>query len=331
MLGIHFLGDGKISIDQMPTPQPSGTNVVVKIKAAGICGTDKHQLMEHGQAAVPGHENAGEVVAVDKPTRVKVGDRVAINCHVTCHACEACLSGNLFFCNNLEVTGNEWDGGFAEYILVPEANLHPLPDDITFDQGALIVDVLGTAYSGVKKASILPGDQVAVWGAGPIGLEAAISAKMFGGRVAIIDLAPYRLNMAKNVGAELVLNATDPGLKQQIMNWTDGRGLDIAYECVGSEKAALQGLGLLKNMGTLGLIGVGESLTINYWDVIQRQIKFYASRNSNVNEFTEMVSLIRRGMNVSQVVTHHFKLNDAEAAFKLFLSGECGKIVFTEN
>ncbi len=331
MLGIHFLGNGKISMDEMPMPKPEGTNVVVKIKAAGICGTDKHPLMEHGQTTVPGHENAGEVFAVDKPTRVKVGDRVAINCHITCHACEHCLNGNLFFCDKLEVTGYEWDGGFAEYILVPEANLHPLPNDLGFDTGALIVDVLGTAYSGVKKSHILPGDQVAVWGAGPIGLEAALVAKTLGARVAILDMSPYRLKMAKFIEPELILDVTDSTLKEKVMDWTQGRGLDIGYECVGSEKAALQALPLLKKMGTLGLIGVGHTLTIDYWDVIQRQIRFYASRNFNTTEYSEMVALIQRGMDVTKAVTHHYKLKDAEAAFELFKTGECGKIVLTDN
>lgn len=331
MLGIHFLGNGKISLDEMATPKPSGANVVVKIKAAGICGSDKHPLMEHGQETVPGHENAGVVVAVDKPTRVKVGDRVAVNCHITCHACTHCLEGNLFFCDKMEVIGYEWNGGFAEYLLVPEANLHPLPDDLSFDTGALLVDVLGTAYSGVKKAKILPGDQVGVWGAGPIGLEAALVAKTLGARVAVMDMTPYRLDMAKKLEPELVLDVTDPKLNDNVMDWTNGRGLDIAYECVGSEKAALQGLNLLKKMGTLGLIGVGHTLTIDYWDVIRRQIKFYATRNFNTFEYAEMVALIQRGMDVSQVVTHHFQLKDAEAAFALYKTGECGKIVFTEN
>jgi threonine dehydrogenase-like Zn-dependent dehydrogenase len=331
MLGIHFLGNGKISLDLMPTPEPKGTNVVVKILASGICGTDRHPLMEHGQATIPGHENAGEIVAVDKPTRVKVGDRVAINCHITCRACEHCLNGNLFLCDKLEATGYEWDGGFAEYILVPEDNCHPLPVDISMDIGALLVDVLGTAYSGVKKGKILPGDQVGVWGAGPIGLEAALCAKTMGARVALFDLSEYRLKMAKAIEPDLLLNPTDLKVKDQIMDWTEGRGLDIAYECVGNENAALQALGLLKKMGTLGIIGVGHKLTLDYWDIIQRQIKFYASRNFNTFEFNEMVALIHRGMRVDQVVTHRFKLSEAEKAFDVFRNGECGKIVFTGN
>jgi len=147
----------------------------------------------------------------------------------------------------------------------------------------------------------------------------------------VLDMAPYRLEMARKLAPELVLDAGDPKLADQVLDWTNGCGLDIAYECVGSEKAALQALPLLKRMGTLGLIGVGHTLTVDYWDLIQRQIKLYASRNFNTFEYAEMVALIQRGMDVNQVVTHHFQLKDAEAAFALFTTGECGKIVFTEN
>jgi propanol-preferring alcohol dehydrogenase len=331
MQAIHFLGNGKLSICEIPAPLPKGDRVVVKITAAGICGTDRHPFLEHGQKTIPGHENAGIVVAVDKPSWVKPGDRVAVNCHVTCHACEYCIKGDLFSCKTLEAIGYEWDGGFAEYLLVPEANLHALPEDISCDQGALMVDVFGTAYSGVKKAGLLPGDQVGVWGAGPVGLAAALSAQALGARVAIMDLSEYRLEMARKVSPELVLDVNMNDTHEQLREWTQGRGLDVALECVGSEKAALQGLSLLKPLGKLGLIGVGHSLTLDYWDLIQRQIRLYALRNFNTNEFTEMVALIQRGLRVDSLITHRFPLREAEKAFALFIEGACGKIVLSEN
>lgn len=329
MLGIHFLGSGIISLDEVPTPQPKDQNVVVKINAAGICGTDRHPLMEHGQQTIPGHENAGVIATVDKPTRVKVGDRVGINCHITCHACEHCLRGDLYFCDKLEVTGFEWDGGFAEYILVPESCCMSLPADISFDMGALLVDVLGTAYRGVTKAGLMPGDQVAIWGAGPIGLEAATVATWLGARVAILDPSKYRLEMAKYLKPELMLDPTQKGVKEALMDWTNGRGLDVGYDCVGNENAIHQAMDAVKKRGKVGIIGVSRSLTVDPWDMIQRELSIYATRNFNTNQFAEMTALIQRGMPVDFVVTHKFPLKDAEKAFALFRSGECGKIVFT--
>ena len=332
MKGIHFLGNGKISIDNVPDPKPKGHNVVIKITAAGICGTDRHPLLEEGQKTIPGHEIAGEIVEIDRPSWARVGDRVAINCHITCRACEHCLRGDLYFCDQLEVPGYERDGGFAEYLLIPEDNCHPLPGDISTETGALMVDVLGTAFRGVKRARLMPGDQVAIWGAGPIGFEAAAVATYLGARVAIFDLNDYRLKMAEKYHhPEIILDPTDKDAEARILEWTKGRGLDVGFECVGNEKAAQQALKMIKKRGTLAIIGVSHSLTIDPWDMIQRELTIYASRNFNTHEFNEMVEMVRNGLWADKVVTHHFTIEEARKAFDVFLSAECGKIIFTNH
>jgi L-iditol 2-dehydrogenase len=350
MLAVHFLGHGKISLDEVPTPEPRGREVVVRVRSASICGTDRENLEGPGQATIPGHENAGEVVAVDKPARVKVGDRVAINCHVTCGACEHCLRGDLYFCDELECIGFERDGGYAEFVLVPEACCMPLPDDISFEAGSLLVDMLGTPFRAVKRAHLLPGDQVGIWGAGPIGLGALMVASRFGARVAILDLNDYRLNIAKGLGVELVLNPTRLGLssrlgrvaegvskpkrietddvQEALLDWTQGRGLDVAFDCVGCEAVAHQALAAVKKRGTFVVVGVSHKLTLDPWeDLICRELTIFGTRNFNTAEFEEMIALVRRGLPVEQVVTHRFPLAEAEAAFELFRSGQCSKIL----
>jgi threonine dehydrogenase-like Zn-dependent dehydrogenase len=332
VLAVHFMGQNRISLDEMPTPEPRGRNVVVRVKSAAICGTDRENLEGAGQTTVPGHENAGEVVAVDSPARLKVGDRVAVNCHVTCGSCIHCLRGDLYFCKELEAIGFEWDGGFAEYLLVPEACCHSLPDDISFEVGSLLVDMLGTPFRGVKRARLLPGDQVAVWGAGPIGLGALMVASSVGARVASIDLSDYRLDMAKNLGAELALNPNDDDLPEALAVWTQGRGIDVAFDCVGSQAVAEQGLVALKERGTLVVIGVSHELTLNPWQhLIGHELTVFGTRNFNTAEFDEMVALVQRGLPVEQTVTHRFPLSEAEAAFELFRSGQCGKILFVDR
>ncbi|MGD8624734.1 MAG: zinc-binding dehydrogenase [Anaerolineae bacterium] len=329
MLAVHFLGQNRISLDEMPTPEPQGRNVVVRIKSAAICGTDRENLEGPGQVTVPGHENAGEVVAVDKPARLKVGDRVAINCHVTCGSCRHCLRGDLYFCRELEAIGFEWDGGFAEYLLVPEACCHPLPDDLSFEVGSLLVDMLGTPFRGVKRANLLPGDRVAVWGAGPIGLGALMVASWFGARVVSIDLSERRLDMARCLGAEMVLNPDGDDVRGGLAAWTEGRGIDAAFDCVGSQVVAEQCLDTLKERGILVVVGVSQALTLNPWEhLICRELTLFGTRNFNTTEFGEMVALVQRGLPVEQVVTHRFPLSEAEAAFELFRSGQCGKILF---
>ena len=328
MLAVHFLGDGKISLDEVPTPEPRDREVVVRVKSAAICGTDREALEGPGQATIPGHENAGEVVAVDKPARVKVGDRVAINCHETCGGCVHCLKGDLYFCDDLQAIGFERDGGFAESLLVPEACCTPIPDDISLEAGSLLVDMLGTPFRAVKRAHLLPGDHVGVWGAGPIGLGALMVAARFGAYVAILDLSDYRLNMAKDLGADLVLNPTRDDVQRALLDWTQDRGLDVAFDCVGSEAVAHQALDAVKKRGTLVVVGVSHKLTLNPWEhLICRELTIFGTRNFNTTEFDEMVALVQRGLPVEQVVTHRFPLAEAEAAFELFRSGECGKIL----
>jgi len=330
MLAVHFLGHGKISLGEVATPEPLGREVVVRVRSASVCGTDRENLEGPGQVTIPGHENAGEVVAVDQPVRVKVGDRVAINCHVTCGGCEHCLKGDLYFCEELQVIGFDRDGGYAEFMLVPEACCMPLPDDISFEAGSLLVDMLGTSFRAVKRAHLLPGDEVGIWGAGPIGLGALMVASRFGVKVAILDLNEYRLNMAKNLGADPVLNPARDDVQEALMDWTRGRGLDVAFDCVGSEAVAQQALAAVKKRGTFVVVGVSHKLTLNPWeDLICRELTIFGTRNFNTAEFDEMIALLRRGLPVEQVVTHRFPLAEAEAAFELFRSGQCGKIVLT--
>lgn len=330
MLAVHFLGQDRISLDEVPRPEPRDQDVVVRIRSAAICGTDRENLEGPGQKTVPGHESAGEVVAVDKPTWVRIGDRVGINCHITCGACRHCVQGDLYFCDDLGIVGFDIDGGFAEYVLVPEACCMILPDDISFEVGSLLVDMLGTAYRGVKQAGLLPGDQVAIWGAGPIGLSALLVASRLNAHVAILDFNEYRLNMARDLGADLVLNPARDDVREALLDWTHGHGIDVAYECVGSEKAAQQALPVIKKRGKLGIIGVSEHLALNPWDdLIRQELTIYGSRSFVLPEFNEMIASVRRGLPVERIVTHRFPLAEADAAFALFRAEECGKIVFT--
>jgi len=329
MLAVHFHGQGKISLDEVPKPEPRGGEVVVRVRSAAICGTDRENLEGHGQPTIPGHENAGEVVLVDKPARVRVGDRVAINCHVTCGGCTLCLHGDLYFCAALQAIGFERNGGFAEYLLVPEACCTPIPDDLSFEAGSLLVDMLGTPFRAAKRAHLLPGDQVGVWGAGPIGLGELMAVQAFGARVAVVDMSDYRLEMAEGLGADLVLNTGRDDVRATLMDWTQDRGIDVAFDCVGRQAVAEQALAALKKRGTLVVVGVSHQLVLNPWEhLICRELTIFGTRNFNTAEFGEMVALVQRGLPVERVITHRFPLAEAKAAFDLFRSGECGKILF---
>lgn len=313
-------------------PEPHDRWVLVKTRAASICGTDRENLEGAGQKVIPGHESAGEVVAVDKPARLRVGDRVAINCHVTCGHCEHCLRGDLYFCDQLTVMGFDYDGGFAEYMLVPEASCAPIPEEISYEQASLIVDMFGTPFRAVKRAHLTPGEHVAIWGAGPIGLGALMAALRFGAQVTMVDMSAYRLEMASQLGAQRVLQPTAVDVEKDLREWTGGRGIDVGFDCVGNEAVARQALSALKRRGTLAVVGVSHRLTINPWeDLICNEFTIYGSRNFNTGEFDEMIGLVRSGLPLEQVITHRFAYRDAQEAFRVFREGQCGKVLFVAD
>ena len=328
MLGLRFTGQKGLYLGEFPRPEARGTEVVVKVMASAICGSDREVWEGEGQEAIPGHEPAGQVVEVDQPTWARVGDRVAINCHVTCGHCLHCLNGDWYFCPELSVIGIDRNGGNAEYVLVPEASCMPLPDDVSYDTGALLVDMLGTPYRAVKRLNLLPGDTVGIFGAGPIGLAALLVAKRYGMRVVSIDLNAYRLAMAERLGADEVIDPRREDVLRAIDEWTAGRGLDAALECVGAEVTARQALEAVRKRGTVALVGVSTQVIVNPWEqFIKKEVTMFGSRNFNVREYGEMVALVQRGLPIEDIVTHRFSLQRTEEAFEAFGSAQCGKII----
>lgn len=332
MRAVHFLGGGRVSLDEVPAPRPRGNEVRVRVKAASICGTDRENLAGPGQKTIPGHENAGVVEAVDEALRVRVGDRVAVNCHVTCGQCEYCRAGDLHQCPSLSVIGFDRDGGYAESVLVPEACCMPIPDAIGFEQASLMVDMLGTPYGAYKRAAVAPGDPIAIWGAGPIGLGLLMVAVSAGARATVVDTSAYRLAMARKLGAGLTLDPGSDPVADSLREWTGGRGIRAGFDCAGSEKAGLQAIASLAPKGKLVVVGVSRRLTIDPWEhLICRELAILGTRNFNANDFPAMVRMVESGLPLLDVVTHRFPLARAREAFALFLTGQCGKILITEQ
>lgn len=328
MLGVRFAGHRGLYIGEFPDPEPKGSEVVLSVKGSAICGTDREAWEGAGQDVIAGHEVAGEVVAVDKPAWIRIGARVAVNCHVTCLHCEHCLNGDVYFCPELECIGVDRHGGNAEYLLMPEASCMPLPDDLSYDAGALMVDMLGTSYRAVKRLAPLAGDTVGIFGAGPIGLAALLVAKLYGTLVISIDLNEYRLEMAKRLGADHVLNACEASVLDAIQELTSGTGLDAALECVGAQITTQQALNAVKKRGTVVLVGVSHSVTVNPWEqFIQREVTMFGTRNFNIREYNEMVALVRRGLPIEDIITHRFPLERAEEAVAVFGGAQCGKVI----
>jgi len=328
MLGLRFTGQRSLYLREFADPEPKGSEVVLRVKASAICGTDREVWEEEGQQVIAGHEVAGQVVAVDTPSWIKAGDRVAVNCHITCGHCEHCMNGDLYFCPELTVIGFDRHGGNAEYLLIPESSCMPLPDDLCYEAGALMVDMLGTSYRNVKRLRPLPGDTVGIFGAGPIGLAALLVSKLYGTKVISIDLKEYRLKMAKRLGADHVINPREVDVLEAVKELTNGRGMDGALECVGSEVTTQQALNGVRRRGKVALVGVSHKVRVNPWaQFIQRELTMFGSRNFNLREYNEMVALVQRGLPIEEIITHRFPLQEGKRAFEVFGSGQCGKVI----
>lgn len=320
MKAVVFDGKGHAITIEKPVPEIPEGYALVKVMAAGICGTDIEVLYHNPKQppdAVPGHEISGIVESVNGCGVFQAGDRVIINCHITCMQCNHCKAGDFIFCKKLSVIGFDVDGGDADYIVVPEVNLRVLPADITFEQGVLLTDALGTPFHAAKKAEIKPGEFVGVSGVGPLGIMCILSVAHFGGIPVAIDVIDERLSVARRFGAVHTVNAMND-VGQEILAITNGQGLDKVIDCSGHPGAIKTDLMSLKSRGVLVQVGVCNSITLDLFNgLISNEITIKGSRNYHDAEIPEMIELIRKCPNIDDVLTHRFPLDEAQQAFDL--------------
>jgi threonine dehydrogenase-like Zn-dependent dehydrogenase len=327
---IKFLGKNRVAIVQIPRPKPRGDVVIIKVTASGICGTDLELLLpqENEIEIIPGHEVVGIVAEVDKVKYFKPGDRVMVNCHVTCGQCEYCRSGDVIFCPELNTIGFEIDGGDAEYLAVPETSIRPIPDDISDEMGVIVGDTLGTPYHAVKKAGINAGETVGVFGAGPLGQMAVFAAKSKSAHVVAVDLSEQRLKEASGFGAEFLLNPAKVDPLDRIQELTKGKGLDKAIECAGSALTMITALDSLKMRGRLVQVGVCPHVELDtFKHIVKKEIEIIGSRNFNNYELDEILNLARSNPQIVQLVSHQFPLDRAGEAFETARQRKGNKIL----
>lgn len=332
MKALLFTGNGNMELVEREMPKAKGNVVVVKMLLSGICGTDIELLLPNASDIVPGHEGVGVVYETDGAKRFKVGDRVIINCHVTCRHCGHCAAGDEIFCPELKAIGFELPGTNEQFLVIPEESLRPLPDDISEEVGVLIGDALGTPYHAVKMANIAPGDFVGVWGAGPLGMMAMFVASKFGARVVAVDVNNIRLDQAKQYGATYTLNPADGDVNARIRELTGGAGLKSAIQCTPSGKAVVAALQCLGLRGILVQVGVCTHVEFDLYGLLnERELSIRASRNFNANELEELIELARANPDIQKLVTHSFPLDQAQEAFQCAKEGRGLKVVLRPN
>jgi threonine 3-dehydrogenase len=328
---------------EVPVPRPAAGEVLIKVDAASICGTDLHIYRWDPWAAgritnLPmtfGHEVAGHVQAVGSEVHhLRPGAFVSAESHVFCGFCPPCRSGKAHICENLRILGVDFDGGFAEYMVLPERNAWEVDKRIPAEV-ASIHDPFGnavhTAFSG-DGATELVAATVVVLGCGPIGLFAVGVARASGARQVIaVEPNEFRLGLAKQMGADLLV---DPGKEdpvEAVMTATDGHGAGVVLEMSGVPKVIDQGTRMLAPGGRMSLLGLPtEPVALDLTDqVIFKEARLVGVTGRELfRTWQQMTTLLATGMvDVAPVITHRFRLDQFEEAFDVMASGRSGKVI----
>jgi len=303
-----------LSIAEMPVPAVGAEEVLVRVEACGICGSDVHGYDGSSGRRIPpivmGHEAAGTVAAVGAAVHgYAVGQRVTFDSTVYCGACEFCARGQINLCDNRQVIGVSCGdyrrhGAFAEYVVVPERILYPLPESISFPEAAML-EAVSVGLHGVAVSEPKGGETALVIGAGMIGLLTMQAARAAGcARVMIADVDETRLELARQVGGDEILHASGAELVAEVLRRTGGKGVDLAYEAVGRNETVAAAIDATRKGGTVTLIGnIAPEVTLPLQKVVTRQIRLQGSCASS-GEYPQAMELIAQGkMQVGPLIT----------------------------
>ncbi|MFJ5777042.1 zinc-dependent alcohol dehydrogenase family protein [Streptomyces sp. NPDC093094] len=330
MKGFVFHGPGQSAWEQVPDPRiDEPTDAVVRVDAVTICGTDLHILKgdvpEVRPGTVLGHEAVGEIVTTGGDVRtVRPGDRVLVSCITACGRCRFCRDRAYGQCRGGGgwILGHRIDGTQAEYVRVPYADLsvHPLPGGLTDQDAVLFADIFPTAYEvGVVSGDVRPGDTVAVVGAGPVGLASILTARLYSPeRVVAVDLSAARLDAARRLGADVVVQAGDAP-EELVADLTDGLGADVVIEAVGVPESFEMCTRLVRPGGRVANVGVhGRPVTLHLEDLWIKNVTITTGLVDTWSTPTLLRMAASGGLPVGSLVTHTFPSARMEEAYEVF-------------
>ncbi len=321
---------------RVPVPEVGANDVMIKIHKTAICGTDVHiyDWNRWAQETIPigmtiGHEYVGEVVEVGQGARgFQPGDIVSGEGHITCGKCRNCLEGHKENCRDAKGVGVNRNGAFAEYLVIPYVNVWKTRKSIEEELYA-IFDPYGNATHTALTYDVL-GEDVLIAGAGPIGCMAAAIVKFSGARhVVVTDFNPYRLELAKKLGATRTVNLKEEKLEDVMKEIGMNEGFDVGLEMSGSPKALNQMIMNMKNGGNIALLGLlPDETTVDMESVIFKGLNLKGIYGRKVwDTWYKMTTMIEAGLDIKPIITHHFDIRDFQKGFDAMLSGESGKVI----
>jgi len=330
-----YYNNNDVRLEEMPVPSIGNDEMLVRVDASGICGSDVMEWYRIMRAPlVLGHEIAGTVAEVGTDvSKYKVGDRVFVSHHVPCNTCNYCLSGHHTVCDTLRTTNFD-PGGFAEYLRVPAINVDRgvflLPEEMSFDEGVFI-EPLACVYRGQRMAGIKPGQNVLVIGSGITGLlHIKLAAALGAGTIFATDINPYRLDMASKYGAQ-VIDAQD-NVPERLMELNNGCLADVVIICTGAVPAITQALASVERGGTILFFASpepGVTVPLPIFDLWKNEVSIVNSYGASPLDITSTIELINsERVKVTDMITHRFGLVDTGKGFKLVAgAGESMKVI----
>jgi L-iditol 2-dehydrogenase len=319
MLEAFLPAPGKVVIREVPKPRPSKGEAIVAVKRIGICGSDIH--VWHGKhpytsyPVIQGHELSGIVEEVGEGVELKVGQKVTVQPQVVCGTCAPCRRGDYHICENLKVMGFQTEGGAREFWKVDASKLIPLPNEVSFEEGAM-VEPLSVAVHAVKKAGEVSGEKAVVLGAGPIGNFVAQVLRANGAEILISDPNPFRLQLAERVGIRGI-NPREENLEKAILaRW--GEPARLWFECVGMEETISQAIDFSAKGGTIVVVGVfPEKVRVNMGFIQDHELTLRGSLMYKREDMLEAIELLRsKKVQAEPLITHRFKFVDYEKAYR---------------
>lgn len=333
-----------LEVVDMPKPEVGDNDLLVEVRACGICGSDIHGWDGSTGRRIPplvmGHEAAGIVAAVgSQVSGFKVGDRVTFDSTVSCGSCEACRQGRINLCQNRQVLGvscNEFrrHGAFAEYVVVPQNISYHLPDQLSFEHAALI-EAVSIAVHAANRTPVRLGDTAVVVGSGMIGLLVVQAVRLAGAaNVIAVDLDDSKLKIAQSLGADHIFNAKKVKVAEEVAALTGGQGADVGIEVVGATETIQTTIDSVKRGGSITLVGnLAPRIELPLQAVVTRELSIYGSCASN-GEYPECIEYLRRGaIRVDPLITATAKLAEGPKWFEKLYAGVPGamKVILQPN
>ena len=339
MRGVVFVGDRKVELREFPDPTPGPGEVVLEIKASGMCGSDLKYYRAFGSGAssvglrdgkrgpvIAGHEPCGVVVAVGEGVaekQARVGMRAMVHHYRGCGVCPQCQTGWMQLCDEgvAEVYGATGNGAHAKYMKCPARTVVALPEELSFDAGAAISCGTGTAWGALHRLGLSGEQTIAVFGQGPVGLSATLLASEMGARVIALDTSAQRLERAKEFGADAVIDPSKTNdVVGAIKELTHGRGAHVSLDASSSPQARAQAVRCVRTWGKACYVGEGETVTLDVSpDLLRRQVTLIGSWTfSTVGQADCARHVADRGMDLDRLFTHRWTLDQAEEAYRVF-------------